>query len=117
MQLVDNDGPELDVPAGRREQPGETREQRCLAAARRPQQDHQFAVVGLEAQPVERLDDVAPRVEGNREVLDQQVVVHPKAVAGSAPVTRRNAETLAMTPTVMAMSGSTARASGVMSIG
>ena len=78
------------------EQSGEAREQGRLATAGRPEENDQLAVLGLEAQPVERLDHVATRVEGDRQVLDQKVVAHPKAVAGSAPVTRRNADTLAM---------------------
>ena len=104
------------APARRGEQTGQARKECRLAAARRPEQHHELAVVGLEIQSVERLNDVATRVEGNGEVLDQQVVVHPKAVRGSAPVTRRKGETLAITPTVTAISGSTARAlPGVMS--
>ena len=48
---------------------------------------------------------VAPRGELHREIVDRGMVAHPNAVAGSAPVTRRSAVTLATTPTATAMSG------------
>ena len=86
---------EGDVARRRAEEAGQAGEQRRLAATGGPEEHDQLAVLGREAQSVERLDDVAPGVESHGEPVDDELAAHPNAVAGSAPVTRRSAVTLA----------------------
>ena len=100
-----------------REQSGQARQQGGLAAARWSEQHHHLPVLGGEGQPIERLDQVAARLVLHGEVVDPQCVGHANAPAGSAPVTRRKAEKLEMTPTNTAMMGRDRRAVAVMSTG
>ena len=73
-----------------------------------PQYDDELAILSDEADAVERLDHIATRVEADGEVLYGESAAHPKAAAGSAPVTRRRAAKQATTPTTTATSGRTA---------
>ena len=55
-QVVDDLATDEDLPRGRRFEPGDHSEQRGLAAARRPEEDEELALLGREIHSVDRAD-------------------------------------------------------------
>ncbi len=101
-----------DRPVRGLEQSGQTREQGGLAAAARTEEDDQFAVLGVQAQAVERAHTVATRVELHGQVTHFELTHGPSpqpanALAGSAATARRSAIRLDSSPTTTADTGST----------
>src|SRR5581483_3969067 len=103
---------EADAPRRRREQAGQARQQRRLAAPARAEQDDELAVGDIERQVVEGPHDVAARAVGHRQPGDGERRHHaaPNASAGSTDTARRNATRLAATPTTTAVTGSSRNA-------
>ena len=73
LSAVTSVSPDVHRAGGGRQQAGQAREQRRLARAAGPEQQHEVAVAGLEPEALDRPDGVAALRVLDRQVLDPQL--------------------------------------------